>query len=367
MWSNAGVPDLQRMLDQAASYDPAATRIDISPGLADWMLEHRTSLAFTSYQTGQLILAGVDPQGRVAFNEQSYARATGLCFVGGSLRVASMFQLWRLENMLHPGQYANGAHDAVFVPRAAATVNYVDTHEVDVDRDGSVLFVNTRYSCIATIDDRWSFRPVWQPAFISALVPEDRCHLNGLGMVDGRPAFVTAAGVSDRQGGWRASRTDGGILIDIAGNRIVTDRLSMPHSPRWYDGAVWLLDSGRGRLVRIDPVTGHIDPVANCPGFLRGLAFHAGHAIVTISRTRESDARELAEQTDFERTGTPSQCGVLVIELRSGRIVQSILFDGKITEMFAVTALPGIRNPISLGPQTVDMIGTVAFDPKWNG
>ncbi|MEP9401052.1 TIGR03032 family protein [Sphingomonas sp. VNH70] len=365
MPANATLPDLQRILDQAAGYDPAATRITISPGLAGWMLDHRTSLAFTSYQTGQLILAGVDPQGRVAFDEQNYARATGLCFAEGALHVGSLFQLWRLENMLQPGQYANGAHDAVFVPRAAATVNYVDTHEIDVDADGRVLFVNTRYSCIATADARWSFRPLWKPAFVSELVAEDRCHLNGFALVDGRPAFATAAGISDRKGEWRASRTGGGVLIDIARDAIVTDRLSMPHSPRWHDGAIWLLDSGRGQLVRIDPASGAITPVASCPGFLRGLAFHGGHAVVTVSRTRESSARDLTQQTDFERSGTPSQCGVLIIELASGRIVESILFDGRITEMFAVAVLPGIRNPISLGPQTVDMIGTVAFDPAW--
>lgn len=363
--SNAPLPDLQRILDDAAGYDPAATRITISPGLAGWLLDHRASLAFTSYQTGQLILAGVDPRGRVAFNEQNYARATGLCFTGGALHVGSLYQLWRLENMLRPGQFANGAHDAVFVPRAATTVNYVDTHEIDVDADGRVLFVNTRYSCIATTDDRWSFRPIWKPAFVSALVPEDRCHLNGFALVDGRPAYATAAGIADVKGGWRSSRTGGGVMIDIASGAIVTDALSMPHSPRWHDGALWLLDSGRGRLVRIDPATGRVDPVANCPGFLRGLAFHAGHAIVTVSRTRESTARDLTEQTDFERSGVASHCGVLIIDLASGAIVESILFDGRITEMFAVTVLPGIRNPISLGPQTVDMIGTVAFDPDW--
>lgn len=357
--------DLQRILDEAADHDPAATRITISPGLAGWMLDNQASLAFTSYQTGQLILAGVDPHGRVAFNEQNYARATGLCLAGESVYVGSLFQLWRLENMLRPGQYANGAHDAVFVPRSAATVNYVDTHEIDVDATGRVLFVNTRYSCIATLDDRWSFRPVWKPAFISELVAEDRCHLNGLALVDGIATFATAAGIADRKGGWRASRTNGGVLIDITTDAIVTDRLSMPHSPRWHDGALWVLDSGRGQLVRVDPADGRIEPVAACPGFLRGLAFHAGYAIVTISRTRESSARDLTERTDFERAGVPSRCGVLIIHLASGRIVESIGFEGRITEMFAVTVLPGLRNPISLGPQTVDMIGTVAFDPAW--
>ena len=44
--------------------------------------------------------------------------------------------------------------------------------------------------------------------FLTALVPEDRCHLKGLAMDGGRPAFVTAVSRSDVADGWRERRQD---------------------------------------------------------------------------------------------------------------------------------------------------------------
>jgi uncharacterized protein (TIGR03032 family) len=68
---------------------------------------------------------------------------------------------------------------------------------VGVLPSGRPVFVNTLFSCLATVDEQVSFRPVWQPRFVTALRPEDRCHLNGLAMQEGRPRFVTAAGMTD--------------------------------------------------------------------------------------------------------------------------------------------------------------------------
>lgn len=285
--------DLVPMLESDKRGDAVDARISISPGLSDWLLAHRVSLAFTSYQSGRLFLCGVAPDGRVAFQEQRYPRVTGLCVSGGSLYVASMFLVWRLENMLRPGEYANAAHDAVFVPRAAFTTNYADIHELGVERTGRLLMVATSLSCLATPHPIHSLAPVWVPPFITAVVPEDRCHLNGLAMDDGVARYVTAAGVSDEKDGWRAGRTASGVLIDLADDRLVAEGLSMPHSPRVHDGAVWLADSGSGWLIRIDPASGALERIALLPGFIRGLAFHQGHALVTTSRARHSSFGDL--------------------------------------------------------------------------
>lgn len=343
-------------------YHPKDTRISFTGGVADWMLANRASLAFTSYQTGQLILLGVGPDGRLSFNEQNYARATGLCFDGSALHVGSMFQIWRLENMLKAGQYANNAFDCVLVPRTAWTVNYVDTHEMAVDGDGRLVFVNSRYSCLATLDARHSFRPLWKPPFISGLEPEDRCHLNGLAMVGGMPKYVTALGAGDSKEGWRPERRQGGVVIDVESGEIVARGLSMPHSPRFHDGALWALESGRGQIVRIDEASGIARDVAFCPGFLRGLAFRNGYAVVTVSKARDDRFTNLPLQDALQEREEQARCGVLIVDLQKGRIAEAIFFDGKITEMFDVAILPGIRNPTSVGPATTDMIGAVSFE-----
>ena len=65
---------------------------------------------------------------------------------------------------------------------------------------GELWVVNTRFSCLCTLDRSASFTPRWRPPFVTALEPTDRCHLNGLAMVDGRPRYVTALGETDEPG-----------------------------------------------------------------------------------------------------------------------------------------------------------------------
>ena len=81
--------------------------------------------------------------------------------------------------------------------------------------DGKPVFINTLFSCLATVSDTHSFKPLWQPSFISDLQPEDRCHLNGLAMKDGAPAYVTAISTTNVNEGWREHRQSGGVVIDI--------------------------------------------------------------------------------------------------------------------------------------------------------
>lgn len=342
---------------------PGSTQITVSRAFGGWLRNHRTSLAFTSYQTGQLFLVGNHPNGTVSFNQQNFSRAMGVCYQPGRLYLGSLFQVWRLENMLRPGEVGNGAFDAVMVPRNAQTTGDVDIHELGVDADGRVIFVNTRYSCLCTLDLNHSFRPIWKPPFISRLAAEDRCHMNGLAMENGRPRYVTAVSRSDVLSGWRERRHEGGVLIDLDTDRIVTDQLSMPHSPRAVDGVVYALDSGRGRIIRIDPRTGAKTDIAFCPGFLRGLAIHDNHAIVTVSKPRDGTFKHLSLDAELKSRDAEPWCGILIVNLSSGDIVDWIRLEGHITELFDVTVMPGVSCPMSVGPQTADIQSAISFDP----
>ena len=159
----------------------------------------------------------------------------GLCSDnnGQTLWMSSLFQLWRFENALEPGQTADG-YDRLYVPQIGYTTGDIDVHDVAVDSNGRVVFVNTLFGCLSTKSDTHSFRPLWKPPFISRLAAEDRCHLNGMAMKDGRPKWVSAVSQSDVNDGWRDRRRDGGCIIDVETNEIVVEGLSMPHSPRWY-------------------------------------------------------------------------------------------------------------------------------------
>lgn len=346
---------------------PAAdqTHISVSRGFGNWLIRNNCSLAFSSYQTGQLFLVGMLPNGQVSFHQQNYVRAMGLHATPQRLYVGSLFQIWRLENVLAPHERANSDFDRLYVPRNAQTTGDIDVHELGVDRAGRVIFVNTKFSCLATMSLTHGFRPIWKPPFISRLAAEDRCHLNGLAMQDGAPAYVTAVSRSDMINGWRDRRHEGGVLIDVRDDRIVTDQLSMPHSPRVTEDGIYLLDSGRGQIARVDPETGAKTDIAFCPGFLRGLAIHNGYAIATVSLPREGAFSGLALQDELKKRDGEPWCGVCIVDLRSGDLVEWIRLDGAIRELFDVTVIPEVRCPMALGVQSPDIQSLISFDPEF--
>ena len=195
------------------------------------VVQQPLSLAISSYQTGRVYLVGSDQQGRVSFFERIFERAMGI--VGNAQRIylGGLYQLWRFENVLRPNEIIHGQFDKCYVPRNAQTIGDLDIHELGIRSNGRVVFVNTKYSCLAELSQTHSFKAIWKPDFISKLAPEDRCHLNGLAMVDGEPKYVTAVCKSDTVDGWRDRRHDGGVVIDVETDEIVCEGLSMPHSP----------------------------------------------------------------------------------------------------------------------------------------
>jgi uncharacterized protein (TIGR03032 family) len=222
-------------------------------------------------------------------------------------------------------------------------------------RPTELWVVNTRFSCLCTLHPDYSFIPRWRPSFVSALAAEDRCHLNGLAMVDGQPRFVTALGRTDTPRGWKPGKADGGVLIDVPTNEIVADGFAMPHSPRWHAGRLWVLDSGQGELQVVDPKTGQRETVVRLPGYTRGLAMHEGYAFVGLSKIREK-----AEfgGLPIETSGEPLQCGIWIVDLRRGVAVEFMAFEAGCDEVFAVEVLPGIRWPAIIGfkQETIDGI-----------
>jgi uncharacterized protein (TIGR03032 family) len=366
---NAAAPAVAVEAAQAAPQPPQPavdqTQISVSRGFGNWLIRNNCSLAFSSYQTGQLFLVGMMGNGQVSFHQQNYVRAMGLHATPQRLYVGSLFQIWRLENVLAPHERANNDFDRLYVPRNAQTTGDIDVHELGVDRAGRVIFVNTKFSCLATMSLTHGFRPLWKPPFISRLAAEDRCHLNGLAMQDGAPAYVTAVSRSDMINGWRDRRHEGGVLIDVRDDRIVTDQLSMPHSPRTTADGIYLLDSGRGQIARVDPKSGAKTDIAFCPGFLRGLAIHNGHAIATVSLPRDGAFSGLALQDELKKRDGEPWCGVCIVDLRSGDLVEWIRLNGAIKELFDVAVIPEVRCPMALGVQSPDIQSLISFEPEF--
>ncbi len=256
-----------------------------------WLDFNRLSLAVSTYQTNRLFLVGLKPDGRLSTFERLYERAMGLYVQGDQLYLSTRYQLWQLGHDWREDEPYDGSYDRLYIPRRSYVTGDLDVHDVvvsEVDGQSQIVFVNTLFSCLATVSDRHSFRVVWQPPFISKLVPEDRCHLNGLAVVEGKARYVTVVSTSDVVGGWRDRRHDSGCIFDIESNERVAGGLSMPHSPRWYRGRLYVLNSGTGEFGTIDLESGRFEAIAFCPGYLRGLAFYGDYALVGLSQPRHN-------------------------------------------------------------------------------
>jgi uncharacterized protein (TIGR03032 family) len=347
-------------LKAAAANDEPWLEVTGSPQFAAWLAQHQVSLAFTTYQTGKLLLVGCSPEGRLAVFERTFNRAMGLWADGKTLWLSTLYQLWRLENLLRPGELYQG-HDRLYVPKVGHTTGDLDVHDVAALEDGRVVFVATGFGCLATLSERASFTPVWRPPFLSKLAAEDRCHLNGLALVDGKPRYVTAVGTSDVVDGWRDQRRNGGVVLEIPEGRAVATGLSMPHSPRFYRGKLWLHNSGTGEFGSVDPGRGVFEPLAFCPGYLRGLAFVGDHAVVGLSRTREDKTfGGLALESELAKRGAEARCGLLVIDLRTGDAVHWLRIEGMVRELYDVAVLPEVRRPMMLGFKTDEIARLIA-------
>jgi uncharacterized protein (TIGR03032 family) len=158
------------------------------------------------------------------------------------------------------------------------------------------------------------------------------------------PALLRQLGASLLFTNYRAHEATGGIVMDVVSGEVITRGLSMPHSPRWYAGRHWVCESGTGTFGFIDPNSRKYTPIAEVPGFTRGVDFAGNLAFFGLSQVRESavfSGIPITERlTEDQRT-----CGVCAIDLTSGNVVALLRFETAVQEVFAVTVLPGRRYP----------------------
>ncbi len=358
----------QQVVASQVSAAPPKVEYSLSSGFIARLIAMRASLAFTSYQSGLLYMLGGNPQGAAQLHQSAMPKPMGLCTDGsGHLVLSAGAQITRLVNVLEPEQRINQIYDACFMPRTTYLTGQIDAHDVGVESDGRIVFVNTRYNCLAAISDRHSFKPIWKPPFITDIVDEDRCHLNGLAMREGKAAFVTAVSRSNTIDGWRDRRADGGVVIDVQTDEIVCEGLSMPHSPRWHDGRLWVLNSGSGELGHVElpkgkATMGTFVPLAFCPGFLRGLAFHGKFAFVGLSRPRYKRFEGLSLDQKLKDADSEPWCGVQVIDLESGACVDWFRIDGEIGELYDVCVVEGFHCSMTVSPNSPDAATLITIE-----
>jgi uncharacterized protein (TIGR03032 family) len=339
----------------AANAGPTLETRDVhwtySESLPAILAQANCALLISTYQTGHLVVVSA-PHGQLNVSFHTFERPMGMAVRPGWLVVGARTQVWSLRNFpdLAATLKPPGRYDACYLTRFSHFTGNIHCHElawIDTGAAPELWIVNTLFSCLCAAHASYSFAPRWAPPFISALVPEDRCHLNGLAVADGKPCYVTALAETDGAQGWRPKKAGGGCVIDVRTNQVVHRGLIMPHSPRLADGRLLLLHSGVGHLVSVDPANGRLQTIAELPGYTRGLAIHGPLAFLGLSKVRASSS---LDGVPIAARAEQLKCGCAVVDLRTGQTVASIDFTGGIDELFDLQVLPGVVSPFVSGP-----------------
>lgn len=314
-----------------------------SPNLPELLWDLECTLAITTYQAGKLIFISAKNDNDLVQLPRTFEKPMGVALQGTKLAVASKNEITVFaDSPSHAPAYPESpnTYDHLYIPRSTYYTGDIDTHDLVWGKSG-LMVVNTRFSCLAHIDEEYNFKPFWKPSFVSELVPEDRCHLNGLVTENGEPRYVTALGATDTFQGWRPGKKDGGILIDVPSSEIVSRNLAMPHSPRLYNGKLYLLQSAAGQLICVDPQTGKHEVVNEFNGFTRGLARCGDYLFVGLSKIREKSS----SFADLPIAKKSLHAGVVVLYLPTGSIVGHLKYEASVEEIYDLQVIPNTRRP----------------------
>ncbi|RYY02104.1 MAG: TIGR03032 family protein [Gammaproteobacteria bacterium] len=410
--------DKNQLKAHQALYDEMDFSCQYSDNLPAIFKQLNISVAFTSYQAGRLMLVRSDGK-KLDVNFKSFTRPMGLSATEQGLTLGIFTQVMHfqredglLEKIKKPlkkiedditapriklkesdhkyseatveGQKVTEAKDepteaekkqrdydeslyapvdervdACFITRASHYTGMINIHDIGWGDEG-LWAVNSSFSCLCTIEPDFSFVPHWKPHFISELVPEDRCHLNGMTLRDGKPAYVTTFSTFNEGAMWRKSKEFNGTLMDVASNEILVDGLAMPHSPRWYRDKVYFCNSGEGQVCTYDPATGQLETIIEVPGFTRGIAFYGQFMLLGLSRVRASDVTSPAPLAKkYEHTFS----GVWLVNLDDNSIVGSVSFTGNVDQIYDVAVLADCSFPEIIEPSHPRMRNHFCYPP----
>ncbi len=320
-----------------------------SPNLPELLTELQCSIAITTYQAGKVVIISAKDHNHLVQLPRTFDRAMGMALEGDRLAIATKDEVQILRDSpalaktypKSPGQY-----DALYVPRATYYTGQVDIHDLHWGVAG-LWAVNTSFSCLVLVNERYSWTPKWQPFYIDKLESEDRCHLNGLAMQNGAPKYVTALGTGNGLQQWRKTLPNGGIIIDVETNEPVLTNLPMPHSPTLAGNDFYCLLSATGALIQVAPDKGTYQIVKKIKGFVRGMAIHGDYMFIGLSKLRQNSSTfkhlQIAEHA--------TEAGIIVLHLPTQAVVGQLKYRASVDEIYDVQIIPkkrpGILNTTS--------------------
>ena len=323
-----------------------------TPNVPELLTKLNCSLAVSTYQAGKVIFLSPKNEDKLIQLPRTFNKAMGIAIKGDKMAIACKEEVIVLRNstqLAHHYPRKPNVYDALFMPRLTYHTGALDVHDLDWGNE-SLYAVNTSFSCIIKIDENFSFTPVWKPPFISKLASEDRCHLNGLCIENGFPKYVSAFSTGDAPQSWREVVTTGGVIMDVTTNEIIAENLPMPHSPRLFNGALYVLFSATGELAKIDTQTGNIEIITKLNGFVRGLCKIGEYAFVGLSKLRKNSSTF----AKLKIADKAVHAGIAIIHLPTGAFMGEIKYQMSVDEIYDVQVLPNILRPGILNTMTED-------------
>jgi protein O-GlcNAc transferase len=320
-----------------------------SPNFLEWFKNNNCGIVATSYKTNMVYSLGVvhdntDNIDKLSLWFNWHNRPTAICADGDHIWLSTMHQILKCSNSNSKDDLDEG-FDACYVPMVSHNTQHIDGHDFMTKKDGTLLFVNTKFSCISSLSDKYNFNVEYVPPWISRVAPEDRCHLNGMCLDENdNIKYISSVCDSDVQDGWRNRRKgEEGFIYDVQEDKKACENLTMPHSPRIYNGKLWLLNSGKGEFGYVED--GKFVPLVFIPGFLRGLDFVGKYAIIGSSLDRhEGRFSDLMLGDILKEKKIEARCGIYVVDTTNGFIINQIEFDNVI-EMYDVKIIKNVQRP----------------------
>ena len=121
----------------------------------------------------------------------------------------------------------------------------------------------------------------------------------------------------------------------------------MPHSPRFYDGDIYVLLSATGQLAKIDPQSGKIEILANLGGMVRGMSRIDNYLFIGMSKIRKASKGF----QDLPIAKTADKAGILVFNLETGKVDGTIIYQRSVDEIYDVSVFPNTIRPNIITPE----------------
>ena len=317
-----------------------------TPQVPQLLQQLNCSIGISTYQAGKVIFISAKDENSLIQLPRNFEKAMGIAEdnLKDKIAIACKDEVIVFRNSTDLAKFypkSPNKYDALYLPRNTFHTGAIDIHDLNFGKNGELYAVNTLFSTIVKIDDDYNFTPYWTPNFINKIVAEDRCHLNGMAMKDGKPRYATAFNKGNTPQSWRKKIIESGIIIDVVNNNIITDGLAMPHTPRIFNNELYVLLSAIGELVKVNTNDGSYETIIKIDGFVRGMSLHNDYLFIGLSKLRKNSST-FGKLAFAEKA---REAGIVILHLPTKSIVGKLTYLTSLDEIYDIHILANKIRP----------------------